>query len=119
MPEKSNILPTLTEQDLQNPAKLNMVLKLVAEQIVRLQGNGGPQTFATGPFTFNGSVSLNGGARVAGETRLTGVSDRAGNLRVLNIPVLSTYAGNATALAGGLKPGDLYCTAAGVLMRVY
>lgn len=34
-------------------------------------------------------------------------------------PALSEYAGNTAALAGGMKAGQVYKTATGVLMVVY
>jgi len=119
MSDRTNIVPELSVKDLQNPFRLNLVLRLIAEQLVKLQGNAGPQTFSEGPFAFTSKVSFSKGAQISGETRLSGTSDQFGNRKVLSIAELSTYADNAAALVGGLKAGDLYVTAAGVLMRVY
>lgn len=119
MREKPNVGVSITQADLQNPYRLNQVLELLAAQIVKLQGNAGPQTFQDGPFAFSGAVSMNAGAQVNGEVKLTGVSDRKGNTNVMRVPKMSIYADNTAALAGGMRAGDFYVTATGVVMRVY
>jgi len=112
--------PEITEKDLrEQPQKVTLVLRWLAEQIVKLQGHAGHQRFGPGQMTFRGSVAAQNGVAVTGETSLSGGGDLSGNYRTLRLENVSQYADNAAALAGGLRAGDVYVTPTGAVMRVY
>lgn len=100
--------------------KLNQTLRLLADQLARVQGNNGPFRFGEGALTLNGDTQANQNFRVQKTLRLKGESDRAGNVIPLEfLDDLPTYADNATAIAYGLTKGKIYMTATGQLSVVY
>jgi hypothetical protein len=116
-------IPEITTEDLKPEAlafKLNQTLRLLADQVARVQGNNGPFTFGEGALTLKGDTQANGSFAVQKILRLKGESDRAGNVSPVEFETdLPTYASNAAAISGGLTKGRLYMTATGQVGVVY
>jgi hypothetical protein len=115
-------IPQITTEDMKGEAlvfKLNLVLQLIASQVAKAQGNNGPFSFGEGPLTFPDGTSVAGGLAVSKAIRVTGESDRNGNVNTVEfINGMPEYADDAAAKAGGLTRGRLYRTSAGAVMVV-
>jgi hypothetical protein len=116
-------IPEITTQDMKPEAlvfKINQIMKLLADQIARVQGNNGPFQFGEGALTLKGDTTAVGTFSVNKALKLRGETDFNGNVIPVKFELdLPEYADNATALAAGLTAGMLYRTATGQLAVVF
>jgi len=123
MPETAvHGIPEITQADVSQPAnlafKLNMLLRMLGDNVSRLLGRAGPCRMGDGPYQFTGKTTFDKPMTLMEGVTITGTSDRLGNLLVIRVDELSEYANDAAAKAGGLHAGDFYRTATGAVMVV-